>query len=156
MADYILLKQSVNSSDEPTGFINELLANYGGQYLGHILVNVSELEHDTKMDLAGNVWETINKKIVDCNLQELYSILKMIEPVSYFAPEKVYELVSNLLGGEIKIKEDTKFDNRIYGIKEVIHLIISILAKLGHREKYTKKACLLLWAIVSAIVPAWS
>ena len=142
LSDYILFKHSVNSSNKPTDFINKLLDNYGGQYLNNILVNVSELEHDIGIDLAGYVWETINQKTVNCNLQELYSILKTIEPVSYYAPEKVYEIVSKLFRGEIKIKEEAKYYNLIYGIKKIRHLIINILAKLGYRPKYARKAYL--------------
>ncbi len=56
LADYILLKHSVNLSNEPTGFIDTLLKNYGKSFLGNLLANISELEYQISNKLSDGIW----------------------------------------------------------------------------------------------------
>jgi len=150
LADHILLKHSINLSNEPTGFIDTLLEKYGKGYLGNLLANVSELEYNishSSANLADSIWASINKSIENCNLKGLCSVLETIEPVAYYAPNKVYEIISKILEGEIRVEIDKSESSESYEIRQIANLIISTLGKLGERPEFTKRACLALWKI---------
>ena len=147
LADYILLKHSVDSSNEPTGFIDTLLKNYGKSFLGNLLANISELEYQSSAKLSDGIWASINKNTESCNIKELCSVLETIEPVAYYAPNKVYEIISKILEGKIRVEIDTSESSESYEIRQIANLIISTLGKLGERPEFTKRACLELWKI---------
>ncbi len=147
LADYILLKHSINLSKEPTGFIEKLLEKYGKSYLGNLLANISELEYQSSAKLSDGIWASINKNTENCNIKELCSILETIKPVAYLTPDKVYEIVTKVLKGEIRVKIDNSKNSGAYEIRRIANLIISILGELGKRAEFTKRACLELWKI---------
>ena len=147
LADYILLKHSVNSSNESTGFIDVLLKRYGKSHLRNLLVNISELEHYSSAKLAEGIWASINKKTKKCDNKDLCSALETIEPVAYYSPNEVYGIISKILEGEIEVEIDKGESSESYEIRRIANLIISILGKLGERPKFTKRACLELWKI---------
>jgi len=147
LADYILMKHSVNSSNESTGFIDALFEKYGKSYLRNLLANISELEYQSSARLADGIWASINKNAENCKIKELCSVLETIKPVAYLAPDKVYEIVTKILKGEIRVKIDNSKNSGAYEISQIANLIISILGELGKRPEFTKRACLELWKI---------
>jgi len=147
LADYILLKHSINSSHEPTGFIDVLFERYGKSHLRNLLVNISELEQHSSAKLAEGIWASINKKTEKCDNKDLCSVLETIEPVAYYSPNEVYGIISKILEGEIEVEIDKSESSESYEIRQISNLIISILGKLGERPEFTKRACLELWEI---------
>jgi hypothetical protein len=145
LADYVLLKHSVNSSNEQTGFIDALFEKYGKSHLRNLLVNISEIEHQSSAKLAEGIWASINKQTENCSNEELCAVLEIIEPVSYYSPDKVYGIISKILEGEIRVETEQGKDPDYYIISRITNLIISILGKLGQRPEFTKRACLVLW-----------
>jgi hypothetical protein len=151
LADYILYKYSVNTSKEPTDFIDTLLKVFGREYLGNLLVNAAELEYqvnESSLSLTDNIWAIINERIEKCNQEELCSILSTIEPVSYFAPDKVHKIVSNILDFKTQIVIDGNTKADTYELSRIMNYIIKILSTLAKRPEFTKLACMDLWDIL--------
>lgn len=144
LSDYILLKHSTDSHNKPTGFVDSLFKKYGGNYLKNLLINLSEIEYSTNTrDLTSCIWDSIYKEIEMCSIETYYSILKLIEPVAYLVPDKVYGILSKILNGKV----DCDKNSNEYEIRQVANSVIAILSNLGKRHKFTKRACLGLWKI---------
>lgn len=147
LADYILWRQAINSKGQSSGFIERLYEKYGENYLGNILINISELEYDhSTQNLSAILWNAIDRKLANPTLKELQYVLQTIEPVSYLSPQKAYEIVEALLTGNIKIQD--KGEGKGFDYCQILNLIIKILYAVGRRPGYTKKACLSLWMLI--------
>lgn len=148
LADYILREYIANQRGQSAGFIESIYEKYGENYLGNILVNISEIEYDQSVqNLSVVLWDAINKKLENCTFQKLNSVLKTIEPVSYLSPQKVYEIVNGILEGNTKISKDETSEE--IDPSQILNSIIKILYAVGRRPEFTKRACLSLWGLVT-------
>ena len=153
LADYLLLSNAVDSN---SAFIDHLFDVFGQFCFSNILRNTSEVEFsvglkENEKTLLKGVWKDIENTVrnKDTKYSQLSDLLDKIEPSSFYAPQKVLDIIKLLIDPEILITSTRQEEGFARYINEgtILNKIPSILRVIAWHPQYTKEVVKILWEL---------
>jgi hypothetical protein len=154
LADHILHKASVTSQGQPTGYADRVFNEFAPLCPGEVLRNLSELDWRLRhsgaqaTDLLSSIWQRIEKEFHDASHQGRSTILRMLEKVAVYQPEKTLELVEYAIQNPAARSESPGL-TQIYEFthNNVLRRLPALLRQISYTLKYLPRCCNLLWEL---------
>lgn len=110
LSDHILFKNASKYIDHETNlFIAEIYDIFHEVSLNNLIINVAELDWRVKLkgeetNYLNGIWTNIEQ---DLNSSEKISeVLDLMEPIAYYQPEKIFDIVVRLMGSNLDKSPD--------------------------------------------------
>ncbi len=152
LADHLLYQASV-AGNEPTGFIEEVFAHFGSEYLSNILTNASELEwrcraSGSPVNVLDQVWLTIRDNLPKMSHRIRADLLKHLRGAAWFAPAEIWQIVSWLAEHQAAPADSSTFAQALHIDQDaVIRQIPQLLKIISWHENFTERCVKLLWKL---------
>ena len=154
LADHILHKASVTSQGQRTGYADIVFAKFASLCPSEVLRNLSELDWRLRQsgtqasDLLKSIWQSIEQEFQDVSHQGRSTILRILEKVAVYQPEKTLELVEYALRNPATRSESPELA-QIYEFthSDVLRRLPAVLRQISYTLDYLPRCCNLLWEL---------
>ena len=154
LADHILHKASVTSQGQPTGYADLVFDKFKSLCPSEVLRNLSELDWRLRQsgaqasDLLRSTWQSIEQEFKDASHQGRSTILRILEKVAVYQPERTLELVEFAIRKPATRSESPELA-QIYEFthSDVLRQLPALLRQISYTLDYLPRCCNLLWEL---------
>jgi hypothetical protein len=149
LADYIL-EQACLTDAGSTGYAAEAYRRFEPVLPGHVLRNLAELDWrmraaEREVDLLGDAWEPIKAEMLAADNRQRGVLLDRLEPIAYFQPEQVLEIVEAVIENPRDVAGLEFLDTRLYTHAELLEKVPAILRAIAYNARFVDRVVGLLW-----------
>ena len=153
LADHILSSACFDFSlGVPTGYAERVWNHASGSARRNLLVNLGRIdwklssEGSLQQSLLDMAWHTLEKDFKESGISARVDLLKLLEKVAFFQPQRTLELIRwalnhELDGGEPNLYRDTVTYN------EVCYAAASVLRNVAYHLDHLEETCDILWGL---------
>ena len=154
LADHILHKVSVTPQGKRTGYADLVFHEFAVLCPSEVLRNLSELDWRLRRsgaqapDLLGGVWQTIEQEFHDASNSGRSTILRILEEVAVYQPEKTLELVEYAIRNPATKSEDAEW-SKVYEFTQgdVLRRLPTLLRRISYTLDFLPRCFNLLWEL---------
>ena len=154
LADHILHKASVTSQGQRTGYADRVFNEFASLCPGEVLQNLFELDWRLRQsgtqasDLLSSVWQSIEQEFQDASHQGRSTILRILEKVAVYQPEKTLELVEYAYRNPATRSESPE-SAQVYEFthSDVLRRLPPLLRHISYTPAFLPRCCHLLWEL---------
>ncbi|MDE0197367.1 MAG: hypothetical protein OXK78_04175 [Caldilineaceae bacterium] len=154
LADHILYKASVTFQGQPTGYADRVFNEFASLCPSEVLRNLAELDWRLRQsgsqasDLLRNIWHSIEQEFKDASHQGRSTILRILETVAVYQPERTLELVEHALRNPATESGSPEWP-QLWGSKHshVLRQLPALLRQISYTLDYLPRCCNLLWEL---------
>lgn len=154
LADHILHNANVTYQGQPTGYADRVFDKFAPLCPGEVLRNLSELDWRLRQsgaqasDLLKSIWQSIEQEFQDASHQGRNTILRILEKVAVYQPEKILELVEYAIRNPATRSESPELA-QIYEFthSDVLRRLPALLRQISYTLDYLPRCCNLLWEL---------
>ena len=154
LADHILHNASVTSQGQPTGYADQVFGKFAAMCPGEVLRNLSELDWRLRWsstcasELLSGIWQGIDQEFKEAPNSGRCMILRILEDVALYQPEKTLQLVEYAVRNPAIKPEDPEW-SKIYEYThgDVLRQLPTLLRRVSFTIDFLPHCCRLLWEL---------
>ncbi len=154
LADHVLHHASVTPQGQTTGYADLVFDKFRPLCPHEVMRNLSELDWRLRRsgalasDLLSGVWQRIEQDFQEASNSGRCTILRMLEKVAVYQPEKTLEVVEYAIRNPATKSEDPEW-SRLYEHthSDVLRQLPTLLHQVSYTLEYLPRCCTLLWEL---------
>ena len=156
LADHILHQVSITAQGQKTGYADAVFQQFASLCPTEVLRNLSELDWRLRHSgaqatgLLIGVWQSIEQEFRDASNAVRCRILKILEEIAVFQPEKTLELVEYAIRNPATTSEDPEW-SKVYKFthSDVLRELPTLLRRISYTLDFIPRCFSLLWELGS-------
>lgn len=151
LGDHILYEQAVTSTKASTGFIDELVVEFGDTHMANILLNGAELDWRTEAaddseSVLGRVWLGITESLHELSHRGRQTLLRSLQRPAVFAPGRVFSVVEWCIEHDNAPEDDDPVTAALkIGQLHVRDTASELLGIIGRHPDFAEPCAIHLW-----------
>ena len=154
LADHILHFASVTYQGQPTGYADLVFGKFAAMCPSEVLRNLSELDWRLRWsstgasELLSGIWRGINQEFKEAPNSGRCTILRILEDVAVYQPERTLQLVEYAVRNPATKLEDPEL-SKIYEYThgDVVGQLPTLLRRVSYTIDFLPHCCRLLWEL---------
>ncbi len=142
-----------------TGYIERARAGADGEPLQHIFVNTMRIDWQVRHDhgdganLVGALWDTVEGEIKAAGIRGRRSLLKLLQKVAYFAPDRTLEVARWIIDNPTGALEDGNELEKVFlqmyppSYDDVLHELPPLLRAVAYNFDHFVASADMLWEL---------
>ena len=154
LADHILHTANVTSQGQPTGYADRVFEKFRSLCPSEVMRNLSELDWrlrqsgDPASDLLSSIWRNIGQGFQDSSNLGRSMLLKILEEVAVYQPERTLEIVEYAIRNPTAKPESPEWPQFYkYTHSDVLRQLPTLLRQISYTLDYLPRCCNLLWEL---------
>ncbi|MDE0182647.1 MAG: restriction endonuclease [Caldilineaceae bacterium] len=154
LADHILHRANVTSQGQPTGYADRVFNEFASLCPSEVLRNLSELDWRLRQsggqasDLLRSIWQSIEQGFNDASHEWRSAILRILEQVAVYQPEKTLELVEYAIQNPATRSESLELAQIFeFSHSDVLRRLPALLRQISYTPDFLPRCCNLLWEL---------
>ena len=154
LADHILHQVSVTPQGQKTGYADTVFHQFASLCPTEVLRNLSELDWRLRRSssqasgLLNGIWQNIEQEFQDASNSVRCRILKILEEIAVYQPEKTLELVEYAIRNPATTPEDPEW-SKVYKFthSDVLRELPTLLRRISYTLDFIPRCFSLLWEL---------
>ena len=151
LGDHLLYRRALTTNGQSTGFVDEVVGEFGREYLANIILNGAELDWRSKVkgghaSVMEQVWNWVLASLPNRTFRERRDLLSGLLRPAYFAPERVFEIADWCIRETTAPKDEDPIAAFVdVGHQSVLDAACELLAVVGRSPEYAERCAEILW-----------
>ena len=154
LADHILHQVSITPQGQKTGYADTIFHQFASLCPTEVLRNLSELDWRLRRSgaqasgLLSGIWQNIEQEFEDASNAVRCRILRILEDIAVYQPEKTLELVEYAIRNPAITSEDPEW-SRVYEFthNDVLCHLPTLLRRISYTLDFIPRCFSLLWEL---------
>ena len=154
LADHILHQVSITPQGQKTGYSDTVFHQFASLCPTEVLRNLSELDWRLRRSgaqasgLLNGIWQNINQEFQDASNSARCHILRILEEIAIYQPEKTLELVEYAIRNPATTSEDPEW-SKVYKFthSDVLRELPTLLLRISYTLDFIPRCFSLLWEL---------
>jgi hypothetical protein len=152
LSDYILHNACLTIQNEPTGYAERLFLDFGQNFIGNLLFNLSELDWRVTLEneskgIMNNIWAKIEGLFKQSSHYKRIEILHFLEKISHYQPARTLTLIEYVIDNPTGSSKETTNEFLTFNHKQVIEAIPKVIKGISYHLDYLTRCCNILWQL---------